>query len=240
MRGEDDVDAKRRLELQGSPPHARGRPPNTARPIAVEPITPACAGKTYHNIPFAEVPSNHPRMRGEDPYRAWSSPALRGSPPHARGRLILRLPCRMSHKDHPRMRGEDLIGQRQQDHRLRITPACAGKTGLRMSVSTFRIGSPPHARGRLEITTYTGNPIRITPACAGKTQTPTLGGPRYNKRHAKRLVVTNPHAWRTKGLGSPPHARGRHLALDSLDDFLGITPACAGKTALLNALVAYI
>ena len=34
--------------------------------------------------------------------------------------------------------------------------------------------------------------------------------------------------------GSPPHARGRRLPRIRVDEILGITPACAGKTNYAN------
>ena len=37
--------------------------------------------------------------------------------------------------------------------------------------------------------------------------------------------------------GSPPHARGRHIALKAANYDLRITPACAGKTTCLKACI---
>ena len=107
-------------------------------------------------------------MRGED-FNGCDNPArIRGSPPHARGRLMV---------------------FDKKNHYLRITPACAGKTkalagvdrhvedhprmrGEDTTLKKFEypsIGSPPHARGRQlrepRFRHFTG----ITPACAGKT-----------------------------------------------------------------------
>ena len=36
-------------------------------------------------------------------------------------------------------------------------------------------------------------------------------------------------AYRGEPGGSPPHVRGRAIAINEYDDFEGITPACAGK-----------
>ena len=75
--------------------------------------------------------------------------------------------------------------------RLRLTPACAGKTGRRPNVypvteahprlrgedSSVKVpkfmacGSPPLARGRLLPTDVCHLLSRLTPACAGKTET---------------------------------------------------------------------
>ena len=87
-------------------------------------------------------------MRGEDVASKIGGAMIRGSPPHARGRLLAVVPeipegritpaCAGKTAfdfadpdlpaDHPRMRGEDLIGK-----------------VLRQAL----LGSPPHARGRL-------------------------------------------------------------------------------------------
>ena len=107
-------------------------------------------------------------MRGEDPLNGLNMLKGTGSPPHARGR---------------RQRSDTC------PKHTRITPACAGKTGLVPDTARFTwdhprmrgedprnfrrsrtaMGSPPHARGRLEDAGTVQKPNRITPACAGKT-----------------------------------------------------------------------
>ena len=90
-------------------------------------------------------------MRGEDVRVGRAGVLLRGSPPHARGRLN-ELPARLE--------------------KLRITPACAGKTSVE-AVTTKKIKDHPRMRGedpgtgrRFWLSTW------ITPACAGKTHAP--------------------------------------------------------------------
>ena len=149
MRGED-VDA-----VVTDPPYGR--------------ITPACAGKTDEREVLFFAFEDHPRMRGEDRQVFEKLLASVGSPPHARGRLIvspyesaderitpacagkthiLSVGCAAS-RDHPRMRGEDDTVRR---------------------VVSISIGSPPHARGRRRPHVNRRRSTRITPACAGKTQ----------------------------------------------------------------------
>ena len=152
----------------GSPPHARGRPGAVAGDFPVGGITPACAGKTPVQSPVLSNNWDHPRMRGEDLRLRIRSLVIRGSPPHARGRLGVKV-------DAGRI--------------CWITPACAGKTGglsgpfnlckdhprmrgedeLWIATMRGRGGSPPHARGRLVRSPDPNLPDRITPACAGKT-----------------------------------------------------------------------
>ena len=66
MRGEDYAQMKKGVESPGSPPHARGRPPNRPRSRTPGRITPACAGKTGVRISVNYYGRDHPRMRGED------------------------------------------------------------------------------------------------------------------------------------------------------------------------------
>ena len=128
-------------------------------------------------------------MRGEDAIYYVDPITVGGSPPHARGRPGRQLP---------------------QEREPWITPACAGKTYklLPFSVAAMdhprmrgedrqagaqrcnELGSPPHARGRLEKSVlelkskkdhprmrgedptpmlFITRNTRITPACAGKT-----------------------------------------------------------------------
>ena len=87
------------------------------------------------------------------------------------------------------MRGEDASQEVREDTGKRITPACAGKTGLTDPSTTSKRdhprmrgedlvlspciqgngGSPPHARGRLYSEYWNSPWAGITPACAGKT-----------------------------------------------------------------------
>ena len=148
-------------------------------------------------------------MRGEDRYRAACLNEPVGSPPHARGRP----------------EGEFLDVQTG-----RITPACAGKTRSLCARFAGRGGSPPHARGRLIVSPYESADERITPACAGKTtnawETHNENGDHPRMRGEDLAHMTYPSI----GLGSPPHARGRHDGNEVRHAGKRITPACAGKT----------
>ena len=168
-------------------------------------------------------------MRGEDQEMRLAGIFVRGSPPHARGRLS---------------------PSKWRGHIEGITPACAGKTNILSILISYcpdhprmrgeddvdvsyynaEAGSPPHARGRLNSTVCQGGPMGITPACAGKTCSPTdcrpprTDHPRMRGEDSSKLITNYEEA------GSPPHARGRpetHLDMLRRD---GITPACAGKT----------
>ena len=132
---------------------------------------------------------------------------------------------------------------------VRITPACAGKSGRfdrlsgcprdhpRMcgekeafSPAEIRYwGSPPRMRGKAFLTECRSAGVGITPACAGKRRWPGCSGgsagdhPRVcgEKSHQRGLGLLL--------LGSPPHVRGKGVRYLCIVLFAGITPACAGK-----------
>ena len=73
-------------------------------------ITPARAGKTTHIGVFRHETGDHPRACGENGVKRPYSVQLEGSPPRVRGK-----------------RCKPFKSQKYD----RITPACAGKTGIR-------------------------------------------------------------------------------------------------------------
>ena len=189
-------------------------------------------------------------MRGEDLNRSMVMPPLRGSPPHARGRRASADSNRASTSDHPRMRGEDYFWVQSGLVANWITPACAGKTRMRLPKYSHTAdhprmrgedhlrnvclphveGSPPHARGRQVQQGSRREGPGITPACAGKTCRCPASLPRISDhprmRGEDRICPTRA-CWSS---GSPPHARGRHLYCQTRVLPFRITPACAGKT----------
>ena len=152
---------------------------------------------------------DHPRMRGEDAASICPTSFATGSPPHARGRQERRcaswqgagitpacagktpLPrnrCQ-PRKDHPRMRGEDKGGARKRKQ---------------------NVGSPPHARGRLD-----------------RDVDHDVHGSDHPRMRGEDVCVDT---CLLQFLGSPPHARGRRWVTTRRWRRSGITPACAGKT----------
>ena len=91
-----------------------------------------------------------------------------------------------------------------------ITPACAGKTWLRVPSPLRCRGSPPHARGR---------PSTSFSSCRGNPDHPRMRGEDALLDNVVRKIT-----------GSPPHARGRLGIFITSYARDRITPACAGKT----------
>ena len=162
---------------RGSPPRVRGEGVHRSATVRVCRITPACAGRRDTFSPNASRPPDHPRVRGEKVGGGLYSWTLAGSPPRARG--------------------EDTV-LRSIPQQLRITPACAGRSAVRLSNGNAEVdhprvrgekspsmrysfatrGSPPRARGEDLHMRVARRVARITPACAGRRVFSKWGLPR--------------------------------------------------------------
>ena len=155
----------------------------------------------------------------------------------------------------PRVRGKPL-SEWGRLTRLRITPACAGKTlkswrRIRCPKDHPRVcgenvaivrrhpvleGSPPRVRGKRCKGFCACCLVRITPACAGKTDIDKVET-FYCKDHP-RVCGENAktgYPWKASE-GSPPRVRGKHARQVDGNSSPGITPACAGKTTIRTAI----
>ena len=98
-------------DISGSPPRVRGKQHSRLMLIRLLGITPACAGKTRPMWRTDTEFGDHPRVCGENGMEVCLEVRPVGSPPRVRGKLPLK---------HVKIR------------RPGITPACAGKTNLRI------------------------------------------------------------------------------------------------------------
>ena len=105
-----------------------------------------------------------------------------------------------------------------------------GEHGVLFGEKCVHLGSPPHARGTLAVSSVVCPWTGITPACAGNTDADAWSldyrrdHPRMRGEHLLRNL------FKTEIPGSPPHARGtrKDMVPDPKAD--RITPACAGNT----------
>ena len=100
------------------------------------------------------------------------------------------------------------------------------------STHSYHAQSPPHVRGKDFLAHLKILLVGITPACAGKSRTASCGN--TGKRDHPRMCGEKTWGWYVPiwGSGSPPHVRGKADALGCCGLFSGITPACAGKSAV--------
>ena len=125
MRGEHMVPPEAGRGGRGSSPHARGAPHEVAGHRLLAGIIPACAGSTRRDESSGPIIRDHPRMRGEHARQRFTTSAIMGSSPHARGALP------------PSLREGGTSG---------IIPACAGST-TGPGASTRRTADHPRMRG---------------------------------------------------------------------------------------------
>ena len=112
----------RRYIVSGSPPRVRGKAVWKDIKQAEAGITPACAGKSAFPEFEGNAVRDHPRVCGEKTFTVKNVPGAEGSPPRVRGKAM--------------MPTNALIVRR-------ITPACAGKSLVKMP---FFKGGEDHPR----------------------------------------------------------------------------------------------
>ena len=237
------------LTFPGSPPHARGKDPLNWLDSDFDGITPACAGKRPSRRWWQRVPWDHPRMRGEKQPSGQMPRSGLGSPPHARGKVKVRVDVRASAGITPACAGKSHSGRGHrggfQDH-----PRMRGEKNFERVRGFSGGGSPPHARGKAGLVKAAVNIGRITPACAGKSGIvfPIKDNGKGSPPHARgkawffqRHHGSHQDHPRMRGekiecpyldlnkVGSPPHARGKAFVCRVIIETMRITPACAGK-----------
>ena len=219
------------VSCAGSPPRVRGKEAAAEKLFRLRWITPACAGKREA---FRHRPADckdHPRVCGEKKRSSAQSARSSGSPPRVRGKVA----CKLFTLP-----------------RLRITPACAGKSmpvapaysaggdhprvcGEKVDCAVRAVskaGSPPRVRGKDTLRTLLRPATGITPACAGKSGTQQCR--RRGTRDHPRVCGEKWLPWGSDrpNSGSPPRVRGKVYDFFINLYIYRITPACAGKRFL--------
>ena len=152
---------------RGSPPHMRGKAPNspfTPRPLG---ITPAHAGKRLYQDGALVAQGDHPRTCGEKSAAATILLRPMGSPPHMRGKVALGARTPMQCGITPAHAGKSRQGTHGGMHVRDHPRTCGEKSGAPRRFAMSR-GSPPHMRGKVLRHTGVQTLSGITPAHAGK------------------------------------------------------------------------
>ena len=211
----------------GTPPRARGSLAGVQSESPRDGNTPACAGITMSRpTPRSAVPE-HPRVRGDHyPSRAvgpfpWEHPRVRGdhwrrprtsrcgwgTPPRARGSRRLAATAGLRPRNTPACAG--ITGGRGRSAGRRPEhPRVRGDHSVRRSAWLWGRGTPPRARGSLDLLPRGRREQGNTPACAGITSAraarPSSGSehPRVRGDHVGALADAT--GWG----GTPPRARG--------------------------------
>ena len=196
-------------------------------------ITPAYAGKRRQGLEFRTFWRDHPRTCGEKLGRPLRPLVPLGSPPHMRGKVGQGLRLAALPRITPAHAGKrhllrgllSLVG----DH-----PRTCGEKPTSWAGDGIPLGSPPHMRGKANMTYYQGGTIGITPAHAGKSCIP---------KALRAIFWDHPRTCGEKAAifravcvpkGSPPHMRGKVAGPLLFGLGCGITPAHAGKSCLTD------
>ena len=152
--------------------------------------------------------SQTPHMRGKVLHAAAAARAGRITPAYA-GKRLLQASDDTRGWDHPRTCGEKF---------------CPGV------VTNSIKGSPPHVQGKGKFHYFVRGNDRITPACAGKSHTGRFPA-RSTWDHPRMCGEKLPASVSFRSFsGSPPHVRGKVFLSRDAQNFVGITPAYAGKS----------
>ena len=196
-------------EVRGSPPPMRGKVLRFGGCCLQRGITPAYAGKSFHNACQIIFSQDHPRLCGEK----WTEIitagiAARITPAYA-GKSCHSSPDTAWQRDHPRLCGEKIVPNVEA-----ITSA----------------GSPPPMRGKAEAFAVADFFVGIPPAYAGKSTFCTKSvcfswdHPRLCGEKSSNFPIVFAFS------GSPPPMRGKVGLIVAGIAALRITPAYAGKS----------
>ena len=209
---------------RGSPPHGRGKGQFIQTRGQMRGITPAWAGKsTPASINQSSI-KDHPRVGGEKANGSDAPDDDEGSPPRRRGKssdLVGVVPGgRITPAWAGKSRPRRFWAHRSQDH-----PRVGGEKSVQLCERKGCPGSPPRGRGKGNAVFTFPHWSRITPAWAGKnwpTASTTSTGWDHPRMGGEKAFAASSLR---RGLGSPPHGRGKAESCVCQCDNVGITPA---------------
>ena len=110
-------------------------------------------------------------------------------------------------------------------------PRVCGEKSMMSRVVFCTVGSPPRVRGKVQLQPWQPTALGITPAYAGKSRSQPRTAPRHrdHPRVCGEKMSRPPAKTRTPGL--PPRMRGKEVKALLHFNWVGITPAYAGKSS---------
>ena len=172
-------------------------------------------------------------MCGEKTAQTFKDIINTGSPPRVRGKVVLLSRFSAFWRITPACAGKSFPRRARHGCRWDHPRVCGEKDTLQPGAHVF-VGSPPRVRGKAPRPPCPPSLPGITPACAGKSDW-FLGLPPGRPDHPRvcgekldRRLQNHPSQ------GSPPRVRGKAGPTAPKSSLSGITPACAGKSIVLN------
>ena len=172
-------------------------------------LIPACAGKTFIHADCLVYERAHPRVCGENALPTLQGAGRRGSSPRVRGKQS---------------------NIRRYGRRLRLIPACAGKTRVFL-LSFIDPGAHPRVCGE--------NGTQWVPTLVSLGSSPRVRGKLWRVRKKSCHRVAHPRVCGENGMvlrsaypyaGSSPRVRGKLKKSGDIFAIGRLIPACAGKT----------
>ena len=169
MRGENCLPCHEIKEKVGTSPRARGKHRARSPGSLLVRNIPACAGKTWVSLISPPVPSEHPRVRGENGGGYHAGQDTVGTSPRARGKLIFPARVQLPKRNIPACAGKtftpDQLAILREEH-----PRVRGENPTPPGHQPVIGGTSPRARGKPRVPTQGKKYHRNIPACAGKTR----------------------------------------------------------------------
>src|SRR5579875_1773430 len=170
-RARSALDSRACLESMNQAVHPRVRGDNDnqrAMRRIIRRFTPACAGTTPRLTDALRLRAVHPRVRGDNSRgRRGAAPGY-GSPPRARGQRVREYGELRHRRFTPACAGTTCF-QAPEAFRQPVHPRVRGDNQAARCNGRVERGSPPRARGQLELYRTLFLDTRFTPACAGTT-----------------------------------------------------------------------
>ena len=232
--GENNADNTITFPRAGSSPRVRGKPPVVRESRDLGGLIPACAGKTSSNGTAGPVGPAHPRVCGENGNRSRGRYPGKGSSPRVRGKRTAAAHHGAAHRLIPACAGKT-PGPPSTSRARWAHPRVCGENDNATALQCARHGSSPRVRGKLDERGLDALPPRLIPACAGKTPRPRCGtsSPGAHPRVCGENLAQPGED--TAAAGSSPRVRGKLLQPLQKPLWLGLIPACAGKTSALGS-----
>lgn len=208
--------------------YSDARPPRKTDGVLLESeIPPHMRGKVVYWMCQQAKSQDHPRICGEK-FRAYAMIWQEwGSPPHMRGKGFSSILLTMIVGITPACAGKR-PPQSPPSGQSRDHPRICGEKSVSKVETKLMPGLPPHVQGKGLRDVLVPKPLGITPAYAGKSHRCRASGdgqqdhPRMCGEKPNRLL------WEHWKEGSPPHMRGKVIAISHRSTILRITPAYAG------------
>ena len=165
----ENTDMRRNARsVDGTSPRVRGKQ-RTMKPVGGDEWNiPACTGKTWRHGETTPVPTEHPRVYGENDQRRLHAQHLLGTSPRVRGKRDNSKQNRGAGRNIPACTGKTFVAGLLARHGVEHPRVYGENIDLGHSCCA-KAGTSPRVRGKQRCMGNLSSPYRNIPACTGKT-----------------------------------------------------------------------